>query len=87
MATLSDLIGLYHEEQTVIKLLGCTAGWNTEWQGAFRKVGQTMMEEMGLDEESMKALPETTELGPKAMEAYEELVALLKERGHLQYSV
>ena len=84
MATLQNAIDLFLEDMVLVKLFGSEVGWEKERAIAFRKIGETFMSESEIDD-SQKATKASRNdgFGPETQEAYNQFIALLRIKGHL----
>jgi hypothetical protein len=77
MSTLEDAILRFKKEEAYWNLFGCSVEWEQKVFDAFKKIGTAILEDRGISTEEAMSLPRDTELGPKAEEAYAELIALI----------
>jgi len=79
MATLKDVYETIRGHNVSWMILGVTGEWKQTIYDAGRKIGDAVVEDLGISKEQAESLPPETVLGPKAEAAYKGLVTLIDD--------
>lgn len=80
MSKIKDVLGVMKKVDSVAKLFGAGGDFMSELGVRTRKVGEAIMKEQGVNSAEAMKIPEETDLGKDAEQAFTELKEWLHEK-------